>query len=53
MQTISDAVGDWFYERSGSGSPFKHMDDKNGLPHWCAYDPVEPNPKNNYTWPPL
>ncbi|KAM7468995.1 hypothetical protein LguiA_007178 [Lonicera macranthoides] len=46
-KSISDAVGDWFYDRSG----FQEIDKKHGLPHWCVIDPIEPNPKNNYTWP--
>jgi hypothetical protein len=50
-KSISEAVGDWFYERR-SGRYNKHMDHKHGLPHWCLFDPLEPNPNNNYTWPP-
>ena len=42
-QSISDAVGDWFYDRSGF-----QVIDKRGLPRWCVMDPSEPNPTNNY-----
>ncbi|KAM7497936.1 hypothetical protein LguiA_022350 [Lonicera macranthoides] len=46
-KTISDAVGDWFYDKG----VVQLVDYKSDMPRWCVYDPGEPNPNNNYTWP--
>lgn len=47
-KAIGEVVGDWYYNRRNA---IRHIDYKHGLPHWCVFDPIEPNPKNNYTWP--
>lgn len=46
MQTISEAVGKWFYDKK-----LIHLiDTKHSSPKQCVLDASEPNACNNYTW---